>query len=403
MKLFTRKIRRLLLGSALHASLLVFLTFWWMDLSWQFSDEIIVAKINQVAKYLVLDKPDPLTQFIKQKLLFVNCSYDKMLVPYEDDFGSGTKVITDRQKLYRFMKNINNAPAKPDMIVFDIILDYESPYDALLQPELRRLRHGVFSTEPDARGELKKPLPGLNYALAQYATTIGSFLKYRIVANENALYVPSAMYTETTGDHFHPGWGIAKSEKGWWLNSFIVDLPIRRAHLDNHEVLVWNLGEALTNFSPEEIQQEISGRIVVFGDIYENDIHDTLLGSQPGPLILVNTYLALLGQLPRIKFRDVALIFLLYFSTTIYILNLKPYQKKILSKNIFRRKAGRFIVNYLSYILIFSLLAIVFYMLTQKHFQLLLFAFYFNLFEFVVMKSRKRKEGVSTSLVESPT
>ena len=198
------------------------------------------------------------------------------------------------------------------------------------------------------------------------------------------------MYELTTHDTLQRLGPIASSKTGWWLNSFIVDLPIRQSHIDNNEVTMWNLGDILKYSSPEEIQSIAKGKIVVIGDFYEFDIHDTLLGKQPGPLIIVNTYLGLLKGVPKITFWGFFFVWLLYFACSLYILRLHGYRKKIQTSRFFRGKVMKFVLKYFSYLVFFSLYTILLYALTGKHFELILFALYFNLFEFLVRRYRKK-------------
>ena len=97
---FLISFRRLLLVSFFHSLLLVILTYLWMNLNFEFADDMVkVARVNQIVQYLLLDRNDSLTEVIKRKLILVNCSYDKMLVPFEDDHGTGTRAVIDRKLL----------------------------------------------------------------------------------------------------------------------------------------------------------------------------------------------------------------------------------------------------------------------------------------------------------------
>lgn len=382
---FSPQRRRLVLLSLAHAGVLTLLTLWWMSVgTWEFGDEVVIERITQ-SRYLLFGTEDPLVTKTKQKLLLINCSYDKMLVPYKDDFGEGTRPITDRKKLTALLAIINRAPVKPDYTLWDIFLDYPSPYDSALIAELRTLNRVILSTYLTDSGTVYQPYAGLTYALAQYATMSDTFLKYRLLHNNEASYVPASLAMNQQGYSWRKWAGFAFGN-GWWLNSFIVDLPIRRVHMDNNEITVWNVGEALENFTPEEIQETVAGRLVVFGDFYENDVHETFLGQQPGPLILVNTYLGLVNGSARITVLLFSCIFLLYLAATLYVFHLREYREKILTQKIYRARIARFLFKYLTYIVIFAIYTVLVYLITHQHVQLLLFALYFNVFDFLMSK-----------------
>jgi hypothetical protein len=373
-----REHRKVVLISAIHALLLAILTLVWMNLSWEFGDEVIVARINQIARYEIFNPKNKVVEQFKKDLLLINTSYDKTLVEYENDFGAGTRAITDRKKLADFFHTINNGPGAPSIVVVDIIFDNPSPDDSLLRTELGKITNLVISSEIGDDGNPVRPWPGLNFALAQYQTTTGRFLKYNLV-DDTIHYLPAEMYHEAKGTRFKEWAGLVRTRPGWWMNSFIVDLPVRKAHIDNGEVLMWNLGDALT-FPPDEVKSIVEDKIMIVGDFYEYDLHQTLLGEQPGPLIVANAYLGMLQGVPRIKLLDGFLIFTLYFFSTMYVLTWRKHKDKLLTD---KRKFTN-LLKYLTYILVFSLYSILLYLLTSRHFQLLIFGLYFNLFEYLV-------------------
>jgi hypothetical protein len=365
--------------SALHAFLIAILTLVWMNLSWEFVDEVIVARINQIARYEIFNPTNHVVEEFKKDLLLINTSYDNALVEYDEDDGSGNIAVTDRKKLADFFHVINEGKDGPALVVIDIVFSYRSEHDSILRRELHKVKNLVISTGIDQKtGKAIMPWPELNFALAQYETTTGTFLKYNLV-NDTVQYLPAAMYHETQGTKLWERGGLARSDGDWWLNSFIVDLPIRKAHIGN-EVVYWNLGESMVLYTPEEIQGLTKDRVIIVGDFFDHDIHQTLLGEQPGPLIVANAYLGMLQGIPRIKLLDGFLIFILYFFSTIYVLAWRKHKEKISG----RMKAGKFALKYLTYILIFSLYSIFLYLLTSRHFQLLIFGLYFNLFEYLV-------------------
>jgi CHASE2 domain len=373
--------------SAIHALLLLTLTLIWMNLSWEFSDEVIVARINQIVRYELINSQNKTVEDFKKNLICVNGSYDKELIPFEDDGGSGNVPVTDRGKLAGFIHLLNQAPQPPRLVVVDITFDNPSKHDSLLRRELAQIKNLVISTRIDETGEIVRPWPELNFALARYATTSGKFLKYNLV-DDTIHYLPTAMYKETEQAVFHEIGGLARSSSGWWLNSFMVDLPIRQIHMDQGEILVWNLGEALTLYPEKEIHELIADKIIILGDFRMYDNHETLLGTQPGPLIVANAYLGMLQGIPRIKLMDGFLIFLLYFLSSLYVFFWRSKRQNLRNISMYRWKVGKFVVKYLTYLVVFSLYSILLYLLTSRHFQLLLFGLYFNLFEFLMDKYR---------------
>jgi len=385
--------RRPIIFSCFHATLLVFATYGWMNLNLSFADEMVkIARVNQVVQFLLLDKDDETTATVKSKLILINCSYDKMLVPYEDDYGSGTRAVINRQLLAQMVRIVRQA--KPEMVIWDILLDNPSDFDDSLYAELHEVPFLIMSSYLNEDGTLNRPREGFPHARAQYSTNLNTFLKYQLMDSDTMKYVPSIMYEHTTGDTLRRIGPLVKSRRGWWLNSFIVDLPIRQSHIDVNEVTMWNLGEALKYTAPEEIQELTAGKIVVIGDFLEFDVHQTLLGEQPGPLIMVNTYIGLLKGIPMLSAWAFLLIFMLYFVCSFYILRMHSFRRHLQTNRVFRMKVIKFVLRYFSYIVMFSAYTMILYLLTEKHFELILFALYFNLFEFIVRKNRRSVEAI---------
>lgn len=379
---FFRKHWKLITFSSLHALFLAVLTLVWMNLSWEFGDEVIVSRLNQIVRYEVVNPKNEIVEQFKKDLLLINTSYDKTLINFEDDRGAGKRAITDRALLAQFAHLLNSAPTQPALVVVDILFDNPTSNDSLLQQELRDVHNLVISSKLGSDGKIIAPWSGLNFALAQYSTTTGTFLKYNLV-NDSTHYLPTAMYRETKGTSFYEWAGLVRTNPGWWINSFIVDLPVRKSHIDNGEVLIWNLNEALHLYDADDVKQMVADKIIIIGDFYEYDTHNTLLGEQPGPLIVANAYLGMLQGIPRIRLTDGILIFLLYFISTLYVVEWRSYKNKLGDIGVYKWKPGKFVLKYLTYLFIFSLYSIFLYLLTSRHFQLLLFGLYFNIFEYL--------------------
>lgn len=356
-----------------------------MNLSWEFSDEVIVARVNQVVKYLLLGSESSTVTDFKKKLLCINGSYDKALIPYEDDYGTGNQPVTDREKLAKMIATLADASTPPDLVVLDLFLDGPSPEDSLLRYHLSRIPAVVISASEDDEGKPVYRWPEFAYGLPYYETTTGSFLKYQLTSPE-AVYLATAMYQSQHKTSFHWRIGLARTEDNWWHNSFLLDLPIRRNLFETNEVILWNLGEALNLFASNEIQQIASNRIVLIGDFFQYDEHETLLGEQPGPLIVANAYLALLEETPLIRFVDGLLIFFLYFFSGYYVITFRQKGRHLFGRGTDRSRFTKFITTYFSYLLIFSIYSIGLYLLTGRHFQLLLFALYFQLIDWLSSK-----------------
>jgi CHASE2 domain len=365
-----------------------------MNLPFELPDERLIAKINQVTRYVLRENKAEI-QNLKHKFLFVNCTYDKMLIPYDDENGSGEITITNRQKLAQLLSIFNRAKEKPALVILDLLLVEPSPADSFLVTELANTQHLILGWDQDL-GIIPLP-PGIKLAQANYFTTSGSFLKYPVL-NQNNEYLPAAIYSHLQNIPARLNWfGFVRMGNELWLNSFIVDLEMRKRYLIDNSLAYVNLGELLQSETVEEIAESAKGKIVIIGDVFVNDQHDTVLGEQPGPMIVVNAYLSMLKGQATITWKGSFLLFLFYyiFSRRTILMTNEVSKTNTTSP---APKFLRFILKYVSYLVVFSAFSILLYQLLGKHFQILLFAFYFNGLEYLIKRYdglRKRIEKIA--------
>ncbi len=363
----------------LHALILVGVSYAWMNLSWELPDERLVAKFNQMSRYVIFGSKSRI-QELKKQFLFINCAYDKLLIPYEDDHGSGQITITDRQKLAGLLSVFNQAGRKPKLVVIDLLFIEPSPVDTLLSAALSQSQNLILGWDTDA-GSIQLP-PQLAKGQAAYYTASGTFLKYPVLSARDKT-LPTAIYSFLEHKNPYSTWlGFVRMGSEWWLNSFIVDIEMRKAFLEDNQLAYVNLGEMLDAESAGEIEESTAGKIVIIGDIFMNDQHDTVLGKQPGPMIVLNTYLSMLKGQATITWSGSLLLFVFYFAVSWRIIAMA----KDVSPNPAAPKFIRFMLKYVTYLLIFSVFSVILYQVMGKHFQILLFAFYFNILEHLMRR-----------------
>jgi len=368
---------------SLHALLLVSVTYLWMNQPLELPDEQLIAKTNQIIRYVLW--PDKTLPSLREEFLYINCSYDKTITPFEDQFGSGQITITDREKLAHLLSIFNDAKHKPKMVVVDLLFEVPSKSDSLLVRELARSQNFVLGGDPEIGG-IKLPA-GIEKAPANYLTSSGSFFKYPVL-NDSVAYLPAALYQYIKNQKGHLStFGFVRMGKAWWLNSYIVDLEMRIRFLEEGTLAYLNLGELLASTPAEEIGEGAKNKIVIIGDIFINDQHDTVLGRQPGPLLVANAYLSLLRGRAAITWGGSLLLFVFYYLMSWRILSMTSDPQ---ATTVVTSKFVRFMLKYVSYLITFSLFSVLLYQLLDKHFQILLFAFYFNALEFII----KRYDGL---------
>ncbi len=292
---------------------------------------------------------------LHNQFLFINCSYDKALTTYEDEHGAGQIAITDRQKITRLLSILNAAPQKPKLIVLDLLLqDAPSNYDSTMFKEMGQTRNLIVGWD-ETKGDFDLP-PSVRRAEAYYYSASGSFLKYPVL-NKTGEYLPASIYTSLhseTNPHLTKS-GFVRTQDSFWLNSFIVDIELRE-----HALNYFNLGEFIDGFTPEEIQKIAYDKIVIMGEYFLDDQHDTVLGRQPAPLLVANTYLSLKKGQASITWTASIVLLIFYFTMSWRIVSMS-IDRPVATDKPNRSKFTRFLLKYMTYLVIFSGFSIIMY------------------------------------------
>jgi hypothetical protein len=137
-----KKLIFLLTLSFLHSVFLVFITFWLLERNYTYGDEKFLIKWSSIVKKKILgmDAKPPANDF-----LFINTSYDNMLIDKTDDdgFTVGNQVITDRQLLAKLFSMINTS-GSCKYVLCDIFFADKSPYDSAVYTQLKTLKNVII-------------------------------------------------------------------------------------------------------------------------------------------------------------------------------------------------------------------------------------------------------------------
>lgn len=269
---------------------------------------------------------------IPDEVLLVNVSFDKQLVDYEKKgMPVGQYAITDRRKLLQFLRLAQKAN-NYKYILLDIIFEkgIASETDSALFQQITSMDHIVIPVHKDA--PLQDSILYEKAAIADYTVTWleTSFSRFKFRWGDLAT-IPLRMYQELNcGDISRHG--IFYTSCNWLCqNAITLQLPIKMSDDTENEgnYMKYNVVQLgvdlleLDSISP--VANDIKDKIVVIGDFYtDTDKHDTYLGPQPGSIICLNAYYALMRGdhvLDGWKFFFYSLISLIYFILTLCYLN----------------------------------------------------------------------------------
>ncbi|WP_182921067.1 CHASE2 domain-containing protein [Pedobacter planticolens] len=356
--------------SFFHAFLLLAFTAYWMGTGFTYGDEQLVIKWSSIFKRLALhiDKDPP-----KKDFIFINVAYDKALIPLED--GLGNEVITDREKLAQLFQVIKKHQQDIRFTICDIFLQGKSDQDSLLQNAVSGMNNIIFPTHFDKNGNIEKLDLHVPKAIADYRMANSGFLKFKLFQSDSLPTIPVLLYEKLNHRKFNYSNGIHWDNGKASHNSMIIDYQIR-AHevFEEKEYPVVTLSEIL--LLPEDVifNEFLKDRIVVIGD-FNADAHDTIYGSTPGTLILLNIYLTLKDGQHIVSMWWV--LFLIIGYTVFSRLMLFPAPDEDENNPSW---FGPLLAS-ASYLAIFSIVS---YLLFNQHIQVLIITLYINTLRFII-------------------
>lgn len=386
---------RLVTGSILHAVFLVFATLWLLQQNYTYGDERFVIRWSSIIKKMVFkidDKPP------RNDLLFINTSYDNMLIDRLDDdgFQIGNQVITDREKLSRLFEIMRNNNSNHRYVICDIFFKDPSPYDSALYDNLKQVKNIIIPYHLGSDNEIVEPIFNINKGFSDYNIIEGSFLKYSLMQLDSLPSLPLKMYMDLYNAGFSTKGIISRMNGKPAFNTIIIDFKVR--HYDINENLspdpypYVNLGEFMS-LPDSVIANTIKDRIVMIGDLQERDMHQTLVGNMPGVIILLNIFLTLKESENLIKPFFLFILFITYFLISMDMFSEKNILERKYIKKLSRHRVGKFFARLFKYIVYLIAASVIVYILYNVHINILIMAIYFNLVDLLLNKIRNRNKN----------
>ncbi|MCX6160862.1 MAG: CHASE2 domain-containing protein [Ignavibacteriae bacterium] len=386
--------RRLYITAFVHSLLLLTATLWLLEMNTTYGDEKFLMQWSSVIKKMLFkidNKPS------KSELLFVNTSYDNMLIDKLDDDGFiiGNQAIVDREKLTRLFEISGRYPDKERYILCDIYFKDPSPFDAGLNRAMMNAGKIIIPFHTADSGTAEMPLPGVNRGLVDYNIIGGSFLKYSLIQGDSIPGLPLKMYQDISGADFKRKVLLSSMNGKLSFNTVIIDFKVRPFDIiegkspDPYPFV--NLGEFLS-LPDTVIAETMKNRIVLIGDLRERDMHQTYIGSMPGIMILLNIYLMLKNSENIIHPLFLLILFVSYFLISVDVFSVKNISDRKFVKKIAVTRTGKFFVKFLGYVFYLSAVSVLIYMFYDIHINILLIAIYLKFTDSVLMKLRGGKE-----------
>lgn len=366
---------------------------------------------------------------ISDSVIYINTSFDKVLIPYyQRNVVTGEKLpikignteITDRGKIVELLQLLENVNYKyliidicfekgleSDLCVTDSITGSTEKIDDKLTSLINSLDRVIIPTHDGIRLiniDLEKKA-----ALADYKSTATTtnFIRYKYF--DSIPYIPLAVYNDLKKREgldtiqCHYPFGLKKLKdfavytQGHRLchNSLFLDFKIKDNNplLDgngyfNATVDYRNLSQhILDQEDPESVVKNFENKYIIVCD-YLQDLHDTYAGKQPGGVIFYNAIKSLNNNKHIVSLRDIIILFLLYFSISLFILNGKNIC------NLIKRSDNPlliFIIDTASFTLILSIYQIIEYMHGRTSFSFVIPIIFFSIMKAYMLLKEKYK------------
>ncbi|MFY0651926.1 MAG: CHASE2 domain-containing protein [Cyclobacteriaceae bacterium] len=380
------KIKKIFLGVGIvaNALIMVFFALYLMKLPWLAGDEKFLIWSSSAIKFNNRDMPS------SDEFAFINTSYDLQLIDRFDEFGFpvGNQVITDRQKLGMLMDILASGEKKPKYVICDIHFVDSTDFDKELHAALRKMDNIILSSHLNDSGMVDVPIfNDINRGLSDYV--IGSIFdgvyKYQLFYQDTLKLTPLKVHEKLSGEKAEIMGPLVKIGDRWTLNNFIMNYRVVQKDILDMEAGFnpVSLGELLF-LEDKDIQDFTADKIVVIGDFFEADMHETLFEITAGPLILINAYLTIKegDAVANIWFFFIVFAVFLYLSYMVFVEG--DYMEKKITKLFGTIAIAKYLAGFASYITILALLSLLTFFLFHIHLNIFFLAVAFYLMDKIV-------------------
>jgi hypothetical protein len=378
-------VKKILLYVAIigHAIAMIIFTLYLMKLPWLAGDEKFLIWSTSALKFANRETPP------SEDFAFINTSYDLQLIDRIDEYGFpvGNQVITDRMKLAQLFNILNSGEVKSKYIFCDIHFVDPTEDDSLLYDALKNTDNIILSAHLNDMDELENPLfEGINRGLSDYV--IGSVFdgvyKYQLIYEDTLKLTPLKVYEDLTKEEIRQAGPLVKIGNRWTLNNFIMNYRLLQKDIEDLEAGFnpVGLGELLY-LEDRDIQEFTAGKIVLIGDFFEQDMHETLFEITSGPLILLNAFLSIQAGDTIVNFGFFLLLFIVYCYLSYMVFVEGDYMEKQVSK-LGSVAITKYLIGFASYLILLTMLSVATFFLFNIHINIVFVAVAFYVMDKLV-------------------
>lgn len=392
------KFTTIFLFSTFNALLMVLIALYWLSLSRTYGDEAFFIKWTDLIKKAILPHESEIDE---NSVLYVDVAGSKTLVSiddplYEEDTGYQKVAITDRAQLATFIMYLKKYADDIPIVIMDLVFEINSPDDSLFQSALDSLPFPIIGAKQIlSDGQLSECIFDIETGVANYRSSEDLFLKYPLYLNDTLKSLPLKAYSITEQAKLKKWWFIPTCNRLPSLSSPIIDFKIKLSELNDgskpsseESFPLRSLGTLLFEWEfwdETDIKALINNKTIIIGD-FQSDMHKTIFGSCPGPLIVHNTYLTLKAKEHLIRWYWILFLYIAFFgiSWNAFKQATRPKHNKWWQKS--KTAVGKIIADSLDDTFFLVLTTVLSFFLFNIHVNILILFVYIKLVSFILTR-----------------
>lgn len=332
------KKRRKRIFSSLGLSLLI-LTFSYIFSNSYYSitgESTILKYISITQDFLGINKYNNKEDL--DKFTFINVGFDKQLVDsikIDEEFV-GNKAITDRKKLYLFLKQIKNTKYNYIVVDVDLTTKYKTDYNDSLYHLIAQMPRIAIASDYYDRKNIDKRVRNKSFWVF-YNTTIFNtdLFKIPLIYNDTSSIAYKVYFDiekkknssfkgiQKIGFAYFDGWSLSKKTiypKMYIRDTHALNEQAYESVMDAPDNIYSHLGSDVLDyyFSSDQLKKEYAKRlfdnkIILIGSFEDkDDSHLSYRGAISGTLVIANTILSLQNKLHHFSLWSILFLFLFF-------------------------------------------------------------------------------------------
>ncbi len=326
------------------------------------------SEIGVLKKYEALSRAPQSNSWTKS-ILFVNTCYDIDTIPYYL-YGAkeGYVARTKRSDLYYVLKELKEVDSYRH-IMLDIRMDafpkgYNTYTDSIIEllNSMQRITIAKSTTYSLADTSLLRIAGAVDYVVNPDESGFAKFALIQTKDKSMPLMIYESAHNRQVKKHLG---GLFYTDNNRLCHKVLIptfDIASLSPRIQDDTITHIELPYINLNEFSEITENEVKDKVIVVGDLFLHDIHDTYAGRLSGAVINANIYLSLVEGEHWVKWKSDIFLFIIYTLLFWFMILLDEYRDKITSY-LSMRNAGiiKLIVSFCTWTFVFNLIALATY------------------------------------------